>query len=424
MTNSPASRLQIPGTPAKTNCCCGLNTITNLPVPSADKSDGPAVNVSGLQGQKTIELSGTYAGSYWIYGSHDGNLFFPVANFDSGGGSQTVRKTLEVAANFMKVHREAPQSGLVTVNLAARATVPCATSGQSGANNFFNLATLVPGMIGPQAPLDLFTLVATTGLDVSNVACSGSFTGQISIEGSLDGTNFSPVGSFLSSQAQKGSGPGQLMFDPVVVGQIIRFLRVNILPSTVISGPTSLTLGGPQNCDCKACNHCASFNFNNGPYISTIRSGNDNARILDVMDLAFLDLSCFTPGNPLYFSASITFQTPPGWIQFVSQGSAALYLGGNPAPIGTLSPPAPFGDIGAGADGGFANVSVLDPGPANATPTFNLPPTTVGVVPAIPSSAVPLKLVLSSLKNTIVPAHSFFTEVLSATFNTCDHLFG
>jgi len=411
------------------SCCCGLNTIVNLPVPSGDKSDGLAVNVSGLQGRKTIEISGAYAGSYWVFGSHDGNLFFPVANFDSGGGSQTVRKTLDVAANFMKVHREASQSGVVTVNVAARATVACATSGQGGTNNFFSLATLVPGTSGPQAPLDLFTLVATTGLDVSSVACSGAFVGQISIEGSLDGTNFSPVGSFSSSQAQKGSQPGQMMFDPVVVGQIIRFIRVNILQGTVITGPTSLTLGGPQNCDC-ASGGCAGgciaqFNFNNGPYISTIRNGNDNAQILEVIDLGFVDLSCFTPGNNLFFTASITFLSPPNWIAFTAQRNASIYLGGNPAPIGTLSPPAPFGSIGAGIDGGFANVNILDPGPANATTTVNFPfpATSVGVVPAVPSNHLPLKLVLSSLKNTFVPAHSSFVEVLEATFNACDHAF-
>jgi hypothetical protein len=87
-------------------------------------------------------------------------------------------------------------------------------------------------------------------MDVSNVACGGSFTGQISVEGSLDGVNFSPLGGFLSSQAQRGSGPEQSMFDPIVVGQVIRYIRANVLPSTVISTPTSLTMGGPQNCTC------------------------------------------------------------------------------------------------------------------------------------------------------------------------------
>jgi hypothetical protein len=170
------------------------------------------------------------------------------------------------------------------------------------------------------------------------------------------------------------------------------------------------------------CLDCVTFNFP-GPYTSTVRDGNDNARILEVMDLGFVDLSCFAPGNNLTFQAFVTFLSPPGWIAFTSQGSAALYLGGNPAAIGTLSPPAPFGDLGAGLDGGNANVSFLDPGPANATTTVNIPPASVGVVPAVPSNHVPLKLVLSSIKNTFVPAHSSFTQVLSASFKACDHAF-
>lgn len=233
-------------------CCCGLNTIVNLPANIADKSDGVAVDVSGLQGRKTIEISGSYSGTYSILGSHDGNLFFPVASFGSGAGTQTVRKTLEVVAHFLKVHREAAQSGRVTVNVAARATVACATNGQGGANNFFTLATLPMGASGPQAALDLFTLVAATGIDVSSVACAGAFRGQISVEGSLDGINFSPLAGFLSSQAQRGSSAAQVMFDPVVVEEVVRFVRANVLQGTVVTGPTSLTIGGPQNCDCAA----------------------------------------------------------------------------------------------------------------------------------------------------------------------------
>lgn len=281
------------------NCCCGLNTIVNLPVPSGDKGDGPAVNVSGLQGRKTLEVSGAYAGAYWVFGSHDGNLFFPVANFNSGGGSQSVRKTLDVAANFLKVHREAPQSGLVTINVAGRATVPCATSGQGGTNNFFSLAALVPGMSGPQAPLDLFTLVAATGLDVSSVACGGSFTGQISIEGSLDGANLSPVGSFLSSQAQRSSQPGQSAFDPVVVNQIIRFLRVNVLPGTVIAGPTSLTLGGPQNCDCASSTPCTPGLVVFGPTAfpeTDERTNPPDGQFIGVVKVIPMNNLCTTPG--------------------------------------------------------------------------------------------------------------------------------
>lgn len=231
-------------------CCCGLNTILNLPAPATDQTSGAAVDVSGLQGIKTIEVSGNYSGIYSILASHDGNLYFPVAYFNSGGGAQTIRTTVEVVAHFIKVQRNAAQSGTMTFNLAARATVACATSGQGGLNDFLSLAALVPGNTGPQPALDLFTLVAATGMDISNVACSGSFIGQISIESSLDGINFSPLGGFLSSQTQRGSNPGQLMFDPLIVNQVIRYIRVNVLPSTIITGPTSLTIGGPQNCAC------------------------------------------------------------------------------------------------------------------------------------------------------------------------------
>jgi hypothetical protein len=233
-------------------CCCGLNTILNLPANIADKSDGAPVDVSGLQGTITIELSGNFQGTYSILGSHDGNLYFPVTYFNSGASSQSVRQTLEVVAHYLKVHREAPQSSLVTVNIAGRATTACATSGQSGLNNFFTLATIPKGATGPQPVLDLFTLVASTGVDVSNVACGGSFHGQISVEGSLDGVNFSPLCSFAPSRAQRDVGTGQLTFDPVVIQEIIRYVRANILPGTVIVGPTSLTIAGPQNCDCAA----------------------------------------------------------------------------------------------------------------------------------------------------------------------------
>lgn len=231
-------------------CCCGLNQISTLPANIADKSDGSAVDVSGLQAKKTIEISGSYSGSYSVLGSHDGLLYFPVATFDSGSGVQTIRRTLEVTARFMKVRREAAQSGLVTVKIAAKATVDCASSGQSGANNFFTLATLRSGAKGPQAPLDLFASVASTGVDVSSIACSGAFQGVISVEGSLDGTNYSPLTGFTSSQSQRGLNPTQSMFDPVVVTEICRFVRVNVLPGTIVTGPTSFTIGGPQNCDC------------------------------------------------------------------------------------------------------------------------------------------------------------------------------
>jgi hypothetical protein len=234
------------------DCCCGENTIINLPVPPADKGNGVAVDASGLQAKKTIELSGSYRGSYSIMGSHDGSLFFPVANFDSGAGAQSVRRTVEVVVSLLMVHREAPSSDLVTVNVAGRAPIICVPShGQTlKPNQFLTLATLGFGSSGPQPATNLFMSVPFTGLDTPNVACGGSFTGQISVEGSLDGVNFSPLGSFLSSQAQRGESPGQSIFDPLMIDDVVMFIRANVLPGTIVTGPTSLTLGGHQNCDC------------------------------------------------------------------------------------------------------------------------------------------------------------------------------
>jgi|SRR5579872_1245911 len=248
----PASTSRNPPPPlaATASCCCGLNTIVNLPAPAGNNTDGAAINVSSLQGRKTLEISGTYQGSYAIMGSHDGNLYFPLFNFNTGSGPQTIRQTVDAVVQFMRVHSSATNAGPVTVNVAARSTVACAANGLGGANSFFSVATLLPGASGPQASLDLFSLVAATGVDVASVACGGTFRGQIAVEASLDGLNFSPLASFSSSQAPQGSGQVLGAYDPSVVPQVVRYVRANVLPGTTITGPTSLTIGGPQNCTC------------------------------------------------------------------------------------------------------------------------------------------------------------------------------
>lgn len=167
-------------------------------------------------------------------------------------------------------------------------------------------------------------------------------------------------------------------------------------------------------------NHCATFNFP-GPYLSVVPVA--LGPVITVFDLGFLDLSGFTPGNTMTFEAAMTFQSPAGWLAFAAQGDAAIYLGGNPAPIGTQSPPHPFSDIGAGLDGGRINIDYQDPGPANATTTVDIGTIASPFpVPAVPSNSVPIKLVLRS-NLSIVPAHSYVTNVLSATFKVCDHPF-
>jgi hypothetical protein len=166
---------------------------------------------------------------------------------------------------------------------------------------------------------------------------------------------------------------------------------------------------------CAPAGACVQVVFT-GPYQSTVPGA--GATVFTVFDLKFADLTHFTPGNGMFFFASFTFQSPAGWTAG-KHGFASLYFGGNPAPIGTASPPNPFSDINSGPDGGGFNVLFQDPGPANATTTVTLGPFPfpLGTVPAVPGNHVPLKLVLGSSTN------PYTTRVLAATFKTCDHVF-
>jgi hypothetical protein len=241
-------------------CCCGLNQIASLAVPTSISSDGAALDVSGLVADKTVELCGQYNGTYTIMGSHDGSLYVPLLNFDSGSSSQTVKQAVSAVMHFMKVRRSATNNdpSVVTVNIAARAAVNCAKSGPTGANQFITLATLGAGLgQGPQPAVDLWSLVAATGLDDFNVACGGDFSGTLALEGSLDGVNFSPVGEDASGAqiggftlGSKTNTLGLVPAMPVLlVSEIVRFVRINNL-GAVLRGPVNITIGGKQNCDC------------------------------------------------------------------------------------------------------------------------------------------------------------------------------
>jgi hypothetical protein len=239
-------------------CCCGLNQINSLSVTSSISGDGAALDVSGLVADKTVELCGTYNGTYTIMGSHDGNLYFPLLVFDSGGGAQSVKQAVSAVVRFMLVRRNATNTTNVTVNVAARTATNCAKSGSAGANQFIALATLGVGLAqGPQPAVDLWSVVPATGLDEFNVGCGGDFTGTLAFEGSLDGVNFSPVGEDLAGNSVGGFTLGQKRnslnlaptLPPLLVNEIVRFVRVNNLGANVRT-PVSLTIGGKQNCAC------------------------------------------------------------------------------------------------------------------------------------------------------------------------------
>ena len=106
-------------------CDGGLNQIVNLPVPNGDNQDGAAVDVSGLVGEKSVEISGTYSGNYIILGSHDGSRYVPVLAFNSGAGKQAFKQTMNVVLRFMRVRRRAQNLSDIAVNIGSRATCAC-----------------------------------------------------------------------------------------------------------------------------------------------------------------------------------------------------------------------------------------------------------------------------------------------------------
>ena len=118
-----------------------------------------------------------------------------------------------------------------------------------GSNNFIAFATIPAGaQVGEQPAVDLWSLVPTTGLDPGfNIICVGEFTGTIAIEGSLDGVQFNPLGFFTLGNGQAGSS---FELSPIVVDDVVRYIRARVMPGTYIQEAVFLTAGGAQNCDC------------------------------------------------------------------------------------------------------------------------------------------------------------------------------
>lgn len=107
------------------SCEGGLNTVVALNVPGSDQSDGNATDVSGLVGEKSVEISGTYQGSYVIIGSHDGVKYVPLLIFNSGAGVQSFKQTMNFIVRFIKVRRRATNLSAVGISVGSQATCAC-----------------------------------------------------------------------------------------------------------------------------------------------------------------------------------------------------------------------------------------------------------------------------------------------------------
>lgn len=161
-----------------------------------------------------------------------------------------------------------------------------------GANNFVALQA-VASNTQPNTALpstDLWAVVPSTGLDPGfTVICVGDFEGTIVLDASLDGVGFSPVASFtLTRQVARvvappttparrsidvypdsgaysgtahgtgGALPAQsdtltaIDLSPVVVDEVVRFVRLRVAPGTKVLTDVNVTLGGQANCDCSS----------------------------------------------------------------------------------------------------------------------------------------------------------------------------
>jgi len=224
----------------------GQNLVFTLNVPANDGTDGAATDVSAAVGLKSVEISGAFSGSYIILGSHNGVNYVPLAMFQGGGDvKQTFsfvphlsaqaggpfNEATGVVVRFLKVRRRSPDGGVsITTGAGTSLTL----------NAFVAFATLNPGVTGPQAIVDLFTVVPPTGYFPGfSMFCDGAFSGgDILLEGSLDGVNFAPLAQFASQSLLPNGSP----FAPVIIEQVTRYVRLNVRSG--VTGPTTITLGG------------------------------------------------------------------------------------------------------------------------------------------------------------------------------------
>ena len=200
--------------------------------------EGFPTDISVIVGAKTVVLTGFFTGSYTLLASHDNVEFVPVLLFDASG-QESIKQTLSSAYKSVRLRSNAgtAQAGLVVCNISGVA--------KPGENLFADLVTFSPGGPTQSAIIDTAALFPPTGLEQEiNIFCSGGFVGVISVEGSLDGSDFNTIGTFQGSQQQRSlvGLPPILEFSPLVTQDKVRYLRITL--AGYITSPAGLTIGG------------------------------------------------------------------------------------------------------------------------------------------------------------------------------------
>ena len=187
-----------------------------LSIPLASSGPGPSVNVSAMVGPKTVQLTGTFRGAYVVYGSHDGTHFAPLFQFDAGGVEGFRRTFSGALASVLIVSLASGASGVT-------ASISGVVTGLGGDNHFAVLSVLAPGARGPQPALDLGLINFVSDL---NFIAQGGLSGNVVVEGSLDGVRWNPVGEFsVGSVGSSLLAPAPVEFGPLGTDDLVRYVR-------------------------------------------------------------------------------------------------------------------------------------------------------------------------------------------------------
>ena len=207
----------------------------NVPVPVA--GDGPAVDVSGMVGPKTVVLTGGFSGYYELLASHLGTpgSFTSILKFDAGA-AESVRQTVSGAFRYFRVRSGATAIGPVTCEVSALAGL--------GLNRFLTVGNLPAGFQGLSPVVDTAVALPPTGAEADICfICVGSFVGSVLLMGSIDGVDFNPIGSFRADDVPEGSPTSVLEFSVLATEDKTRYLRLSVGALDAVAG-VLVTMGG------------------------------------------------------------------------------------------------------------------------------------------------------------------------------------
>lgn len=207
------------------------NAFVTLPVPSVD-GVGAWVDTSGMAPGKTLTVDGgVFSGQLYIESSNDGQASavpVNVAPFVGGAGSPV---DVEATLQFMRVRRIGSNTGPVGAPTVA-------VSAEVATSNVFGSMNVTPGD-GTGTAIDL-----SSGGAVNTFNIAGPFSGQVTIQVSGDGVNFSPVFTVGLVNQTSPSPAGINVIGVVSSARVVRNGSLPGQPAPLISAGSGGESGG------------------------------------------------------------------------------------------------------------------------------------------------------------------------------------